>query len=263
MTAAHAGVLTVRGLAAGYGPQRVLRDLSLAVPRGAVACLLGPNGAGKTTLLRTVVGAIGAARGSIRYAGRDGGGDIELGGRPPAAIVALGVALVPQHRMVFPSLSVRDNLLAGASQRRDRQGIGADLQRMLVRYPALAERQRQRAGTLSGGEQQMLAIARALMSRPALLLMDEPSQGLAPRRVQELSAWLRELAGEGMGILLAEQNVVFASAVADRSYLLQDGKALRLDRGDAGRQDARAAVAGWWEAGAGLPVSAPDAREGG
>jgi ABC-type branched-subunit amino acid transport system ATPase component len=164
-------MLDISDLVTAYGKIDALKGVSLQVETGKITCLLGPNGAGKTTLMMTIAGLLHPRRGSIRLAGT------ELVGLSPAGIVGHGIALVPENRLVFPQMSVRENLLAGAYQRKDKVGIDADLQQMYARFPRLNERNEQLAGTLSGGEQQMLAVARALMSRPRVLLMDEPSLG--------------------------------------------------------------------------------------
>jgi branched-chain amino acid transport system ATP-binding protein len=211
-------MLAVSDLVTAYGKIEALKGVSLAVESGKVTCLLGPNGAGKTTLMMTIAGVLKPRRGSIRL------DETELAGLPPARIVARGVALVPENRLVFPQMSVRENLLAGAYQRRDRAAIAEDVERMYARFPRLAERREQLAGTLSGGEQQMLAVARALMSRPRLLLMDEPSLGLAPMVVAEIFAIVAELNRDGTTIFLVEQNAHMALTVAHRFYLMEQGR---------------------------------------
>ena len=211
-------MLEIRELASAYGKIEALKGVSLSARAGEVTCLLGPNGAGKTTLMMTLSGILKPRRGSIRLEGE------ELVGKSPAEIVARGLALVPENRLVFPALSVRENLMAGAFRRRDRAGIRSDVERMLARFPRLAERIGQMAGTLSGGEQQMLAVARALMSRPRLLLMDEPSVGLAPRVVAEIFGIVRQLHAEGTSIFLVEQNAHMALKVAQHFYLMEQGR---------------------------------------
>ena len=210
-------MLEIKDLATAYGKIEALKGVSLSVKAGEVTCLLGPNGAGKTTLMLTVAGILRPQRGSIRFEGE------ELVGKSPAEIVARGLALVPENRLVFPGLSVRENLLAGAYRRKDRAGIAADIDRMCERFPVLRARIAQLAGTLSGGEQQMLAVARALMSRPRLLLMDEPSVGLAPLVVAEIFAIIRQLHAEGTSIFLVEQNAHMALKVAQHFYLMVQG----------------------------------------
>ena len=211
-------MLDVSDLVTAYGKIEALKGVSLHVEAGKITCLLGPNGAGKTTLLMTIAGILKPRRGSIRLA------DTELTGLSPARIVAKGVALVPENRLVFPQMSVRENLLAGAYQRNDKAEIAADLERMFARFPRLRERHQQSAGTLSGGEQQMLAVARALMSRPRVLLMDEPSLGLAPIIVAEIFSIVGELNRDGTTIFLVEQNAHMALQVAHQFFLMEQGR---------------------------------------
>jgi branched-chain amino acid transport system ATP-binding protein len=211
-------MLEVVDVVTAYGKIEALKGVSLSAEGGRITCLLGPNGAGKTTLMMTIAGILTPRRGSVRLEGN------ELTGRSPAGIVAQGVALVPENRLVFPHMSVHENLLAGAYQRRDRPGITADLERMYDRFPRLRERRAQLAGTLSGGEQQMLAVARALMSRPRLLLMDEPSLGLAPLVVAEIFRIVAELNRDGTSIFLVEQNAHMALQVAHHFYLMEQGR---------------------------------------
>lgn len=211
-------MLQIEGLATAYGKIEALKGVSLSAQAGQVTCLLGPNGAGKTTLMMTVAGILRPKAGSIRFEGE------ELVGKSSADIVARGLALVPENRLVFPALTVRENLQAGAFRRRDRNAIRDDIDRMFVRFPRLKERVDQMAGTLSGGEQQMLAVARALMSRPRLLLMDEPSVGLAPLVVAEIFQIIRQLHSEGVSIFLVEQNAHMALKVAQQFYLMEQGR---------------------------------------
>jgi branched-chain amino acid transport system ATP-binding protein len=211
-------MLTVSDLVTAYGKIEALKGVSLAIESGKITCLLGPNGAGKTTLMMTLAGILQPRRGSIRLHER------ELVGLTPARIVAQGVALVPENRLVFPHMSVRENLLAGAYQRRDKGAIAADIACMYDCFPPLRERREQLAGTLSGGEQQMLAVARALMSRPRLLLMDEPSLGLAPLVVAEIFRIITELNRDGTSIFLVEQNAHMALQVAHHFYLMEQGR---------------------------------------
>ncbi|MGH6815361.1 MAG: ABC transporter ATP-binding protein [Hyphomicrobiaceae bacterium] len=211
-------MLEVDDVVAAYGKIEALKGVSLAAAEGRITCLLGPNGAGKTTLMLTVAGILKPKRGSIRLAGE------EIGGRPAAGIVARGLALVPENRLVFPQMSVKENLWAGAYRRRDKTAIEQDCERMYARFPQLAARRTQLAGTLSGGEQQMLAVARALMSRPRLLLMDEPSLGLAPMVVEEIFRIVTELNRDGVTIFLVEQNARLALQVAHRFYLMEQGR---------------------------------------
>ena len=211
-------MLEIQGLACAYGKIEALREVSLSAKAGEVTCLLGPNGAGKTTLMMTLAGILQPTRGSITFEGES------LLGLSPAQIVDRGLALVPENRLVFPALSVRENLMAGAYRRKDRAAIANDIEHQLDRFPRLRERIDQLAGTLSGGEQQMLALARALMSRPRLLLMDEPSVGLAPKVVAEIFGIVRQLHAEGTSIFLVEQNVHMALKVAQHFFLLQQGR---------------------------------------
>jgi len=211
-------MLEVASLVTAYGKIEALKGVSLSVERGGITCLLGPNGAGKTTLMMTIAGILRPRRGSIRFDGA------ELAGLTPAQIVARGVALVPENRLVFPQMSVRENLLAGAYQRSGASEIAADTKRLYERFPRLSERREQLAGTLSGGEQQMLAVGRALMSRPRLLLMDEPSLGLAPIVVDEIFRIIAELNADGTTIFLVEQNAHKALQVARRFYLMEQGR---------------------------------------
>jgi branched-chain amino acid transport system ATP-binding protein len=211
-------MLDVFDLVTAYGKIEALKGVSLHVDAGKITCLLGPNGAGKTTLMMTIAGILQPRRGWIRLAGA------ELVGLSPAKIVARGVALVPENRLVFPHMSVRENLLAGAYQRNDKAAIDADVERMYARFPSLRERHAQLAGTLSGGEQQMLAVARALMSRPRVLLMDEPSLGLAPLIVAEIFRIISELNRDGTTIFLVEQNAHMALHVAHQFFLMEQGR---------------------------------------
>ncbi|HXV08363.1 MAG TPA: ABC transporter ATP-binding protein [Burkholderiales bacterium] len=213
-----APLLEIADVVTAYGRIEALKGVSLSVAAGTITCLLGPNGAGKTTLMLTVAGILKPKRGAIRFDGAS------IAGWLPDRVVARGVALVPENRLVFAQMSVRDNLLAGAYLRKDRNAIAADLERMYERFPRLRERAQQHAGTLSGGEQQMLAVARALMSRPRLLLMDEPSLGLAPLVVGDIFRIIAGLKAEGTTVFLVEQNARVALDVADRFYLMEQGR---------------------------------------
>jgi len=211
-------LLRVRDVVTAYGKIEALKGVSLEVAQGSITCLLGPNGAGKTTLMMSIAGILKPRKGAILFGGED------IAGRAPHSIVAKGVALVPENRLVFPSMTVLENLNAGAYQRSDRNAIADDVERMFARFPRLKERAAQQAGTLSGGEQQMLAVARALMSRPKLLLMDEPSLGLAPLVVEEIFRIVTELHKDGTSIFLVEQNAHIALKVAQHFYLMEQGK---------------------------------------
>ena len=210
-------LLELSGVGGGYGPVQVLHGIDLAVEEGHVAVVLGANGAGKTTTLRAISGMI-ATSGEITFAGRP------IGNRRPEAVAKLGIAHVPQGRGTFTELSVEDNLRVGAIGRRD-NGIEADLARWYEVFPRLGERRQQEAGSMSGGEQQMLALARAMMSRPRLLLLDEPSLGLAPLVTRDLFAHLGELnREEGLTVLVVEQNANLALEVGHWGYVLETGR---------------------------------------
>jgi branched-chain amino acid transport system ATP-binding protein len=210
-------LLSVSGLAAGYGPIEVLRGIDLEVAAGEIIAVLGSNGAGKSTLNRTISGVLRARRGSIHFAGN------AIEREKPSAIVARGLVHVPEGRCVFANLTVKQNLDLG-SYRRGRGRREQNRERVFAIFPRLAERQSQRAGTLSGGEQQMLALARALVARPRLLMLDEPSMGLAPIFVDRIFETIVSINKEGTPILLVEQNALMALDVADRGYVLQTGK---------------------------------------
>jgi branched-chain amino acid transport system ATP-binding protein len=215
--------LELRGIEAGYGRALAVQGVSLTVPDGGIVALLGPNGAGKSTTLRVVSGLLRPRAGSVLLDGE------RLDGLPADSVLRRGVALVPERRELFPGLSVRENLLLGAYSRDDREGIAADEAMCLALFPRLAERRAQAARTLSGGEQQMLAIARGLMSRPRFLLLDEPSLGIAPLLVEEIFRRLPEIrARRGIAILLVEQRAQRTVALAHRSHVLANGR-IRLD----------------------------------
>jgi len=212
-------VIDVNGVSYAHpGGSELFHDVSFRVANGRHAALIGPNGAGKTTLLFTTAGVLKPRSGTIRFAGKD------IAGHPPHRIVRTGIALVPENRLVFPQMTVMENLRAGAYQRSGAGEIEADIERLMQRFPRLRERAAQDAGTLSGGEQQMLAVARALMSRPKLLLMDEPSLGLAPLVVEEIFRIISDLHRDGTTILLVEQNAYMALQVAQHFYLIEQGK---------------------------------------
>ncbi len=217
--------LVVEGLVARYGRITALAGISLVVESGEIVALIGANGAGKTTTLRAISGLIRPAAGRITFDGAD------LAGLTPDRIVRLGIGHAPEGRRVFGRMTVRENLEMGAFTRRDRAGIAADTDRVLETFPRLRERLDQKAGTMSGGEQQMLAIGRALMSRPRLLLLDEPSLGLSPILVQTIFGIIREINAAGTTILLIEQNARQALAIAHRGYVLEVGKISHADTG--------------------------------
>jgi len=200
-----------------YGKSHVLRDVSLVVHPGEIVSIVGPNAAGKTTTLRVIAGLKEASAGSVRFDG------VDLGRRPPFERVRRGLVLVPEGRQIFPKFTVLDNLMMGAYQRPDRGHVAPDLDACYQLFPRLRERRAQLGGSLSGGEQQMLAIARGLMSKPRYLLLDEPSLGLAPIVVAEIARTVRALAARGLTILLVEQNAAMALELADRAYVLESG----------------------------------------
>jgi branched-chain amino acid transport system ATP-binding protein len=210
-----------------YGAIHALKGVTIDVEPGQIVTLVGANGAGKSTTLRAISGLLKPSQGAIRFQGKS------LAGCPPHDIVRLGISHVPEGRIVFANLSVEDNLELGAYLRKDRAGIAEDRKKIYAVFPRLEERRRQASGTLSGGEQQMLAIGRALMARPKLLLMDEPSLGLAPLLVREIFRVIREIREQGMTIVLVEQNARMALSVADRGYVLETGAVRLSDRADA------------------------------
>jgi branched-chain amino acid transport system ATP-binding protein len=210
--------LSVAGLQAGYGDVQVLWDVSLEVGGGELVCIIGSNGAGKTTLMRCLSGLLKSSAGSITVDGQS------MTQAVPADFVRAGIAHVPEGRRLFSAMSVHDNLLMGAYLRSEKADVAADLERVYTMFPILAERRKQDAGTLSGGEQQMCAVGRGLMAAPSLLLIDELSLGLAPRVVEELSATLRAINKTGVAILLVEQDVINALELADRAYVVDHGR---------------------------------------
>ncbi|HEV8616411.1 MAG TPA: ABC transporter ATP-binding protein [Methylomirabilota bacterium] len=219
-------MLTVDTVTAGYGAFTALWDVSLRVAAGEAVAVVGPNGAGKTTLMRVISGMIAPRAGAITFEGR------AVGGRPAYDIVGHGIAHVPEGRRIFPALTVADNLKMGAFLPGARTHYGESLARVFTLFPVLAERQAQRAGSLSGGEQQMLAVGRALMSRPKLILLDEPSMGLAPVMALRLFDLIRRVREEGYTILVVEQNVRQVLKLVDRAYLLEVGRVKMEGRAD-------------------------------
>jgi branched-chain amino acid transport system ATP-binding protein len=211
-------LLSVDNLSVSYGAIQALRGISFHVGAGEVVTLIGGNGAGKSTTLRTISGLLRPKTGSIQFDG------VRIDGRAPHRIVQMGLVLVPEGRGIFANLTVEENLQMGAFARRDRAAIRQDRERALDLLPRIRERLRQTAGTLSGGEQQMLAIARALLARPKLLMLDEPSLGLAPQVVQTVFQVLRQIAEEGTTVLLVEQNASMALQLANRAYVLEVGE---------------------------------------
>lgn len=213
-------VLDVAGLTCGYGRTQIIHGVDLRVLQGEIVCLIGNNGAGKSTLIKAVIGAIATTGGQVRLRGED------LARQDMAARISRGIAVVPEGRGVLAQLSVEDNLLMGGYVRRGADWIEEEMERIYALFPILAERRAQMAGTLSGGEQQMLVIGRALMSRPELLILDEPSFGLAPKIVESIFAVIERLRDDGNTVLLVEQNARIALRVADRGYVLASGRAI-------------------------------------
>ena len=216
--ASHQPLLIAEGLRVAYGGIQAVRGITFHVEAGETVALIGANGAGKTSTLKALSPMLDAAGGSIRYEGR------EISRLPAHRLVREGIALVPEGRGVFPRLTIAENLAMGAFSRNDRAGIARDTDHVYGLFPRLREREAQLAGTLSGGEQQMLAIGRALMSRPKLLLLDEPSMGLAPIMVQKIFEVIRTVAAEGMTILLIEQNAKLALETSRRGYVMESGE---------------------------------------
>ena len=216
-------MLEVTGLRVAYGGIQAVRSITFHVKQGEMVALIGANGAGKTSTLKALSRLLNAAGGSIRYCGK------EISALPAHQLISEGIALVPEGRGVFPRMSIVENLLMGAYIRHDKEGISADREHVFSLFPRLKERAQQLAGTLSGGEQQMLAIGRALMSRPKLLLLDEPSMGLAPLMTQKIFEVIRTVANEGMTVLLVEQNAKLALEVSQRGYVMESGEITLTD----------------------------------
>jgi branched-chain amino acid transport system ATP-binding protein len=211
-------VLNIEGLECRYGNVAAVRDLSLEVRKGELVSLIGANGAGKTTTLKAISGVLAPSAGRIVFEGED------ITRASARRVLELGIAHCPEGRRMFPYMTVRENLEMGCYLRRDKAGIEADMRRLFERFPILGERSTQAAGTLSGGEQQMLAISRALMSRPKLLMFDEPSLGLAPNIVERMFDIIRQIRAEGVTVMMVEQNAAAALELSDRSYVMEQGR---------------------------------------
>ncbi|MFO0426010.1 MAG: ABC transporter ATP-binding protein [Planctomyces sp.] len=226
-------LLKIENLTAGYGPIEVLKSISLQVDEGEIVTIIGANGAGKTTTLMSVSGAVRPRSGRIVLNGT------EIQKLPPHEIVRLGLCQSPEGRKIFPRLTVRENLELGAFTRRDKDGVKKDLETVCELFPILQQRRDQAGGTLSGGEQQMLAVARALMAKPKVLLLDEPSLGLAPLIVLRIFDVIRKLNADGMAVLLVEQNARLALKLAHRGYVMETGEITMSDQADRLLQDRR------------------------
>ena len=211
-------MLEVKDIEVYYGAIHALKKMSLQVKQGSIVTLIGANGAGKTTTLKTISGILRPRSGTVSFK------DVDISKVAPEKIVAMGISQVPEGRRVFAAMSVLENLEMGAYLRKDKKAIAADMENVFGRFPRLKERRKQMAGTLSGGEQQMLAIGRALMARPQLLLMDEPSMGLAPLLVKEIFAIIKDINERGTTILLVEQNAHMALSIADQAYVIETGE---------------------------------------
>ena len=224
-------MLSVEGLECRYGKVAAVRELSLEVRRGELVSLIGANGAGKTTTLKAISGVLPPSAGRILFEGED------ITRASARRVLRLGLAHCPEGRRVFPYMTVRENMELGCYLRRDKDGIAADMRRLFERFPILGERATQAAGTLSGGEQQMLAISRALMSRPKLIMFDEPSLGLAPNIVERMFDVIRQIRAEGVTVIMVEQNAAAALELSDRSYVLEQGRVILSGSGEALRND--------------------------
>jgi len=220
-------ILELRGVSTHYGPVSVLRDVNVEIFPGEIVCLLGGNASGKTTTLKTILGYVVPSTGEVRLDGET------VSGLPTTKIVARGLSMVPENRRLFGNMTVKENLELGAYQRKDRAGIAGDMERIFGLFPRVRERLRQKAGTLSGGEQQMVAMGRALMARPKVLLMDEPSMGLAPILVEQVFSIIKDINQAGTAIFVVEQNANMALSIAHRGYVLQTGQIVLADSAQA------------------------------
>ncbi len=216
-------LLKLTGVSTCYGAIPILQDIDIEIQPGEIVCLLGGNASGKSTTLKTILGLVRPAQGTVEFAGE------RIDGLPTGHIVARGISIVPENRRIFPDMSVLENLEMGAYLRRDRGALAEDMERVFGLFPRLKERLRQAGGTLSGGEQQMLAMGRALMSRPRLLLMDEPSMGLAPVLVERSFELIQQINRQGTTIFMVEQNANMALSIAHRGYVLQTGRIVLTD----------------------------------
>jgi branched-chain amino acid transport system ATP-binding protein len=220
-------VLELRGVDTHYGAMQILRGVDIEIYPGEVVCLLGGNASGKTTTLKTILGYVQPTRGEVLVDGE------RVDGLPPRDVVERGVSMVPENRRLFKRMTVRENLQLGAYLRDDRDGIDADLERVFALFPRVKERLNQHAGTLSGGEQQMVAVGRALMARPKVLLMDEPSMGLAPVLVAQNFEIIEQIHEQGTTVFVVEQNANMALSIADRGYVVQTGEIVLADTAEA------------------------------
>jgi branched-chain amino acid transport system ATP-binding protein len=216
-------ILELRGVSTHYGLVSVLRDVDMEIFEGEMVCLLGGNASGKSTTLKTILGYVTPSSGEVRFA------DQVVSGLPTAELVRRGISMVPENRRLFASMTVEENLRLGAYLRSDRDGVDADRETVLETFPRIRERLRQRAGTLSGGEQQMVAMGRALMANPTLLLMDEPSMGLAPVLVEQVFETIQRIRSLGKTVFVVEQNANMALSIADRGYVIQTGEVVLAD----------------------------------
>lgn len=223
VSASSANVLELNGVSTHYGPIQILRDVSIRIAAGEIVCLLGGNASGKTTTLRTILGYVTPTQGDVLLNGE------RVNGISTDRLVAMGISMVPENRRLFKRMTVQENLDLGTYMRRDRDSISDDYDRVFELFPRVAERLTQRAGTLSGGEQQMVAVARALMARPDVLLMDEPSMGLAPVLVEQSFEIIEQVNKQGTTVFVVEQNASMALSIADRGYVLQTGRIVLAD----------------------------------